>query len=86
MVSRIALALVGGSDFNLKGQLNGLPMLRFTIRDVLWLMLVVGLVLGWQIDRDGLEERWSKKYAGLLSVVDQLLDERAENDTLTFTP
>ena len=61
-------------------------MLCFTIRDVLWLTLVVGLVLGWQIDRNGLEERWSTKYAGLLGVVNQLLDERAENDTLTFTP
>jgi hypothetical protein len=26
-------------------------MLRFTIRDVLWLMVVVGLVAGWWIDR-----------------------------------
>jgi hypothetical protein len=25
-------------------------MFRFTIRDVLWLMVVVGLVLGWSID------------------------------------
>lgn len=39
-------------------------MLRFTIRDVLWLMLVVGLVVGWFIDHKhlatiiGIEERW----------------------------
>ena len=26
-------------------------MLRFTIRDVLWLTLVVGLVVGWWVDR-----------------------------------
>jgi len=61
-------------------------MLRFTIRDVLWLTLVVGLAVGWRVDREGREELWSKKYAGLLGVVNQLLDERAENDTLTFSP
>ena len=27
-------------------------MLRFTIRDVLWLTLVVGLAVGWWVDRD----------------------------------
>jgi uncharacterized membrane protein len=26
------------------------PMFRFTIRDVLWLMVVVGLVAGWMAD------------------------------------
>ena len=26
-------------------------MFRFTIRDVLWLMMVVGLALGWGMDR-----------------------------------
>jgi len=26
-------------------------MLRFTIRDVLWLTLVVGLAVGWWVDR-----------------------------------
>ena len=32
-------------------------MLRFTIRDVLWLTLVVGLVVGWWVDRGRLERR-----------------------------
>jgi len=32
-------------------------MLRFTIRDVLWLTLVVGLAVGWWVDRRGLAER-----------------------------
>jgi len=29
-------------------------MLRFTIRDVLWLMVVAGLAIGWWIDRRSL--------------------------------
>jgi hypothetical protein len=33
-------------------------MLRFTIRDVLWLMVVVGLSVGWWIDRHWLVEAW----------------------------
>jgi len=33
-------------------------MLRFTIRDVLWLTLVVGLAVGWGLDRRRLEERY----------------------------
>ena len=32
-------------------------MLRFTIRDVLWLTLVVGLALGWALDRGRLADR-----------------------------
>jgi hypothetical protein len=29
-------------------------MFRFTIRDVLWLMAVLGLALGWWLDRESL--------------------------------
>jgi hypothetical protein len=29
-------------------------MFRFTIRDVLWLMVVVGLACGWWMDRYGI--------------------------------
>ena len=32
-------------------------MLRFTIRDVLWLTLVVALMLGWGVDRGRLADR-----------------------------
>ena len=32
-------------------------MLRFTIRDVLWLTLVVGLAVGWWLDRERLMAR-----------------------------
>jgi hypothetical protein len=39
-------------------------MFRFTIRDVLWLMVVVALAVGWWVDRSSLatklEEAWSK--------------------------
>jgi len=32
-------------------------MFRFTIRDVLWLMVVVALALGWWLDRSRTERR-----------------------------
>jgi hypothetical protein len=40
-------------------------MFRFTIRDVLWLMVVVALGLGWWIDRTAVKKHYSK------SAVDQ---------------
>ena len=33
-------------------------MFKFSIRDVLWLTLVVGLVAGWFIDRKSREKDW----------------------------
>ena len=35
-------------------------MFRFTIRDVLWLMLVVGLSVGWLMDRNALSAKIKK--------------------------
>jgi len=35
-------------------------MFRFTIRDVLWLMVVVALGLGWWIDRTAVKKFYSK--------------------------
>jgi len=32
-------------------------MFRFTIRDLLWLMVVVGLAVGWWIDNKRIEKR-----------------------------
>jgi hypothetical protein len=32
-------------------------MFRFTIRDVLWLMMVVGLACGWWMDRRGMQSQ-----------------------------
>jgi len=33
-------------------------MFRFTIRDLLWLMVVVGLGVGWTVDRERLTGRY----------------------------
>jgi hypothetical protein len=34
--------------------MNARPMLRFTIRDVLWLTVVVAMGVGWWIDRQSI--------------------------------
>jgi hypothetical protein len=49
-------------------------MLRFTIRDVLWLMVVVGLVLGWLLDRSGLATKIStlELKQGLVEIANQV--------------
>src|SRR5438045_3526032 len=31
-------------------------LFRFSIRDVLWLMVVIGLALGWWVDRRGIQQ------------------------------
>ena len=36
-------------------------MLRFTIRDLLWLMVVVGLGVGWAFDRRLDAARWKRE-------------------------
>jgi hypothetical protein len=43
-------------------------MFRFTIRDVLWLMVVVGLVFGWWMDHRTQE----RNYSGLLRASEKL--------------
>lgn len=35
-------------------------MFRFTIRDLLWLTVVVGLAVGWWVDRTRLSDRLRK--------------------------
>src|SRR5262245_7250575 len=37
------------------------PMFRFTIRDVLWLMVVVALAVGWWVDRQRLEAQLARQ-------------------------
>ena len=37
-------------------------MFRFTIRDVLWLMVVVGMIVGWCIERTRNDEDWDRAY------------------------
>src|SRR5947209_4969797 len=39
---------------------GGCPMFRFSIRDVLWLTVVVAMGVGWLLDRRGLEAKVSK--------------------------
>src|SRR5262245_13346251 len=36
---------------------SAMTMFRFTIRDVLWLMVVVGLAVGWWIERGTLQNQ-----------------------------
>jgi len=36
-------------------------VLRFTIRDVLWLTLVVAALLGWWVDRDRLVQQYAER-------------------------
>jgi hypothetical protein len=38
-------------------------MFRFTIRDLLWLMVVVGLAVGWSFDRRLDAESWKREAA-----------------------
>jgi len=38
-------------------------MLRFTIRDLLWLMMVMGLAMGWWADREHLNKRVTRAEA-----------------------
>ena len=52
-------------------------MLRFTIRDVLWLILVVGLAVGWRVDRGRLED-WEYMANMLATLV------RGEGGTVDF--
>jgi len=50
-------------------------MFRFTIRDVLWLTLVIALVLGWWADRSLLTRRHSREKAAILDENALLLHE-----------
>jgi hypothetical protein len=37
-------------------------MIRFSVRDVLWAMAVIGLILAWQIDRSILARKFNDCY------------------------
>jgi hypothetical protein len=39
--------------------------MRFTIRDLLWLMVVVGMGVGWWVDRGALSDRLARLKADL---------------------
>ena len=71
-----------------------MPMFRFTIRDLLWLMVVVGMAVGWWLDK----QHWadSKKVAvndarNLLQVIadpfaDPLSEQHHERLLKTYFP
>jgi hypothetical protein len=50
-------------------------MFRFTIRDLLWLMVVVALAVGWWVERDH-SERLAKSKATLEDDVRDIWQER----------
>jgi len=59
-----------------------LPMSRFTIRDVLWLTVVVGLVIGWRFHYTAWHVEDSD-YPAKYRRTSQLLEQRAtENEQL----
>jgi hypothetical protein len=55
-------------------------MFRFTIRDVLWLTVVVGLALGWGLDHraSGIRERDIRRQWVLSSMGEQLYKQQLE--------
>ena len=65
--------------------------MKFTIRDLLWLMVVVGLGLAWWVDRSRLEyaKRCCESDARYLSELfnqDFFADERLNKTYLTYHP
>ena len=50
-------------------------MFRFTIRDVLWLTVVVALVVGWRLDRNRLASQSLKSYAAFEALSDLMRQE-----------
>ena len=53
-------------------------MFRFTIRDVLWLTVVVGMGVGWWVDRIGTNNMRSDIQKRNLEEVNALMKENAE--------
>jgi hypothetical protein len=59
-------------------------MFRFTIRDVLWLTVVVAMACGWAVDRSSLHWRYQQANAAMERLRERLdavdADWRANND------
>ena len=53
-------------------------MFRFTIRDVLWLMVVVALAAGWWVDRIHVRRDYAARIAAAELGTDSLHDDYAE--------
>ncbi len=49
----------------------------FSIRDLIWLMLVVGLIIGWYVDKSRTVAKWRSYYAGIYANTNTLV-KRAE--------
>jgi hypothetical protein len=39
--------------------------MRFTIRDLLWLMVVVGMAVGWWMDRSAMRQQMAEQWAAI---------------------
>jgi len=63
-------------------------MFRFTIRDVLWLMVVVAVSVSWWIDRRWLRDGY--EYRALVRTIDimrqELIELRAKNENSANVP
>jgi hypothetical protein len=55
-------------------------MFRFTIRDVLWLTVVVALATGWWVDRNGLSQALNKSRRERLETVVRIEAEQLRRD------
>ena len=45
---------------------------RFTIRDLLWLTVVVAMAVAWRLDRNRWQQDWNAAHAGLILQVNEL--------------
>jgi hypothetical protein len=57
-------------------------MFRFTIRDVLWLMVVVGLGVGWWVSLSRCKKQWKVDHDYLFTAFDKLAEQRRESERL----
>lgn len=56
-------------------------MFRFTIRDMLWVTVVVALGVGWWVDRSRLSnqlEKYKEKYGPMITIEEFLARERPD--------
>jgi len=58
-----------GRSFLVYLLIDASPMFRFTIRDVLWLTVVVAFAVGWWIDRDSLISEFQSRLVELRGFV-----------------
>jgi len=61
-------------------------MFRFTIRDVLWLMVVVGLALGWGVSEYRWRQRDEAEHSRFYRVLGDLMDPAPPTWTQVWGP